>query len=210
VRKGDKIRRCGSKLVGVIRELVPWKRFNLPLPQPAEGVNHEGEGEFFAQMLSHAQDTAAKVEEVICTARDAIRDLLLLPDDVPCVFLFVAKNAFGDELREALRSLWRDRMDNAEYLQTMLASRRRADAENCFAEYDAETRDGGHVWLARFHRSEEGRPIQTETSARCTRMVSARAAQGGGRRLALVFQLSEMGIQRVHTRGEQNLCYYSS
>jgi hypothetical protein len=141
--------------------------------------------------------------------KDAIKDLLLLPDDILCVFLFVSKNAFGDQLRDALHSLWRDNLDDAQYRQMMLSSRRRADAENYFAKYDAETRAGRYVWLAHFHRSEEGRPIQTKDSAHSTRMVSVHAAQGDGRRLALVFQLSEMGIKQSYTRGEENLCYYS-
>ena len=210
VELGDKIRRSGRNLVDVIGHVVPWNDFfNLPIPVPAEDVRHEGEGEFTVQLLYREEDNATKIDRVLCTTRDAIMNLFLLPNDILCVFLFVSKNPFGDALRDAFHYMWRELLDDPKYRQKMLLSRRGSDAEKYFNEYDAEILAGRYVWLACFHSSEEGRPIQTKDSEHSTRMVSVHAAQGDGRRLVFIFQLDEMAIRNVYTRGEKNLCYYS-
>jgi len=208
VKKGDKIRRCGSKLVDVIGKVVPWERYKLPLPRPAEEVSHEGEGEFIVEVLAHEENQETRIERVLERVKNSILELLLLPKDILCIFLFVSKNPFGDAIRDAIHSLWRDLLEDDAYRQKMLSSRRKSESSEYFAYYDAQIKAGHYVWLAHFHRSEEGRPIQTKDSIGSTRMVSVHAAQGDGRKLALVFGLSEMGI-KLYTRGEENICYDS-
>ena len=202
VQKGNQIRRCGPRLVALIRDAVPWQRFGLPLPEAAD--IGQAEGTFELQLLTGLQSD--RVESVVQRLHQLILELQLLPSDLLCVFLFVGHNPFADALRDALDELWRQLLEEPSYRSMLLESR--TEAASFFDLYDAKVAAGDYVWFAILHRS-DGLPINTALSEAATRMVSVHAAQGDGRRVVFTFNLSEAGILQCFTHGQKNLSYYS-
>jgi len=215
LRIGDEIRRCGETLVNVIGNVVAWHAEGLPLPRCARDVRHEHPGTFAVEVFPKQSDDKdaslqTEVEIVLNITRSHIFSMELLPDELLCVFLFVTRNAFGDALRDGLDALWKELlMANSAYRTAMLSGSRVEKARKYFEYYDAEMTRRSCTWLAHFHRSESGRPIRTQESARCTRMVSVHAAQGDGRRLVFVFGLQERALKSSYTFGEKCLRYES-
>ena len=165
-------------------------------------------------------DTIEKAVETLIEKIDyEIHANLLLPNDILIVFPFVSNNPFGDCLRDALDDFWLDKLEDKNYRKQMEESpyHKHEDVLEFFDMYDSKKEikkrqkkkaEKKLPWLAFFHRSEEGKPVNTSESDYATRMVSIHAAQGDGRRLVITCQLSELAFYRF-SHGEKNLIYDS-
>lgn len=170
----------------------------------------------------HKEHIEKAVNIIWETMEDEMDRLCLLPNDILCIFPTVLVNPFADFLRDYLDDKMIQKMEEPEYRTKMTQrhGRQGEDARTFFEAFDRirqkkwtakqkyEQGQKKYEWLAFLHRSEEGRPIKTSESVAAVRMVSIHAAQGDGRRLVLVFQLSESKLKRF-SKGKKNLIYDS-
>jgi len=213
---GNTIRRFGPVLVNFLNSIVPWAKYNLPIPVAADP---EKEGSFEVHPVlrlssfSTREDICREVMKIKNQLQKDVDDLLLLPNDVLIVSPFVTKNPLLDELADDIHEFWKHKLDQIEYRKRLVSS----------GDEDTNTRNQAYLdwydsvykdpqrWnglLAIRHYSDGGQPVNTSTSRKRTRMVSIHAAQGDGRQYCMTIGLNEMALKRF-TRNEMNLQFES-
>ena len=210
---GNTIRRFGPVLVNFLNSIVPWAKYNLPIPVAADP---EKEGSFEVhplQQVYEREDIRREVMKIINQLQKDVDDLLLLPNDVIIVSPFVTKNPLLDELGDEIHEFWKHKLDQIEYREGLVSS----------GDEDTNTRNQEYLdwydnvyknpqrWnglLAIRHYSDGGQPVNTSTSRMRTRMVSIHAAQGDGRQYCMTIGLNEMHLKRF-TRNQMNLQFES-
>ena len=227
VRNENVIRRGGKNLVHFVTTVVGEKTYaenNLPVPISCKDntIKRDNEGEIeimFLKNITHDADESS-IQKIVEKIRKEMHRLCLLPNDILIILPFVTNNPFGDFLRDKLDDFLLSILENPYYRTIMLNSPYKDKAREYFQNFDEnkeqkkeykqkyERNKNSYQWLAYFHRSETGKPIDTSKSDQAVRMVSIHASQGDGRRLAITCQLSEAAL-KIFTKGNKNLQYNS-
>lgn len=237
-RAGNSIRRFGPTLVDFVNSIVDWSKWGLQKPvaaklSPGGSVCVRGLDSVSSASLSQAQENeeeeqpsqiassgegTAKVDadsELALSVADrlmddlntAIDEMLLLPNEVLVIFPFVSSNPVANILERNIHDLWYKRCWSPLYQEwrDKVLSCRGTLASNYFDRVTS-----GEIGnFAILHRSEEGKPVNTATSASCTRLVSIHSSQGDGRRLAMVVGLAEWKLLRFSKGSTRNLIFDS-
>jgi hypothetical protein len=230
VKEGNEIRRFGDNLVNFLTTIIgldTYEKYNLrkPIPCVDKTIQRDNEGDIEIMFLDMKSTNEEKklhsaVKTILKKLNYEINSLYLLPNDILIVFPFVSNNPFGDHLRDSIDDFWIKKLDDTSYREFMLKSSYKDNAVKFFKMFDSE-KDKKKIykrqyqnigeqyrWMAFFHRSEGGNPINTSDSDNATRMVSIHAAQGDGRRLVFTCQLSESALKKF-SNGKKNLIYDS-
>lgn len=228
VQQGNKVRRFNQKLVDfrntVMRDFHEKRsdKLHILAPVAAQDVTHSRGEHFVHQIEETAPWTNVDSEEVVQTVeiimerlKGDVRESKLLPSDILIVTPFVKNNPLMDELQTNIHEFWGRTFYEPAY-ECRLREKGEDEADQ---GVEARMRKYGEAlkhfeapfelpWFCVLHRSEEGRPIDTNESKHCTRIVSIHASQGDGRKFVYVVGLAEKKLKRF-SAGKKNLKYES-
>lgn len=206
IKKGNKVRRFNQDLVTwrniIMHKFVEEPSHNLQIPRPeaATDVEHvrgipsvhlidnlrpfdDAESE---ELLDAADDIMDKFDEDVATYDK-------LPNDFIFVTPFVKNNPLMDAVQSRVHEYWNTKFNDTQWCDKMQSIHGQKfekiiqHFENIQSKLD---------WKCVFHRSEEGKPIDTRESEYATRIVSIHASQGDGRDVAYIVGLRESALKR--------------
>jgi len=214
---GKEVRRFNQYLVDFRNRVMdkfhayPSHNLDIPIPIAAPDVSHS-RGEYSLHKIDRisawddpeSEEVANAVENIMDHLRRDVSQSKLLPNDILVVVPFVKNNPLMDELQTSIHEFWIHQFENPEYKESV---RHRADYTTTDRHYH-ELQSSSLPWFCVLHRSEEGKPIDTNESKYSTRIVSIHASQGDGRNFEYLVGLSEKKLMRF-TAGKINLKYES-
>jgi len=210
---GKYVRRFGKQLVEAMNTVVDFQRFGAVKPEAAEDVRRESEGECVVHAtprISFSSDSSVYLETVETIWQQFLCDVVeleLLPHELLIVAPLVKVNPVMDELVSRLHEFWSEHLEKPEIRAAALL---RATGQDFYRVYDSlDKNEQRPRWLACFHRSEEGRPVDTTRSKWATRAVSIHSSQGDGRRVVYVVTVNETALT-CFTRGRRDTLEYES
>ena len=226
---GNEVRRFGPTLVNDFRNVVmrgfhenPTHNLNIKIPIAAPDVVHTrglySVHEFPIVDVGDDAESESVIEAVDCIMeqlRHDVYEFKLLPNDLILVTPFVTSNIVMDEVQTCIQNFWEKTFTDTRYVET-IKRRDNGETERIYDTriemfqqiQDFYEKDQELSWLCKFHRSEEGKPIDTTESKFGTRIVSIHASQGDGRKVAYVVGLNEQKLKRF-SNGKINLKYES-
>ena len=138
------------------------------------------------ELQDAADDIMAKFDEDVTTYDK-------LPNDFIFVTPFVKNNPLMDEVQSRVHEYWNTKLDDTQWCDKM-QSMHGQKFETIIKHF--ENIQSKLDWKCVFHRSEEGKPIDTRESEYATRIVSIHASQGDGRDVAYITGLSTFALKR--------------
>ena len=208
----SQIRRFSASIVNFLVDVIgPNTYAEYGLDPPVAHVDAPRHGDITVTTMPNLniyQDNqyAASMSDI--TARivrqldRSVDELYLLPEDVLCVFPIININPFARLVQTAIHRYWSRKVYDTTYRDRLCTqdpdTTRRQNAVRFFEKLPLESHKSGVDW-AIVHTS-EGQSIDVTTSIHTTRMVSFHSAQGDGRQLVFVLQLSTRML-KFHDRG---------
>ena len=126
---------------------------------------------------------------------------VLFPEDFMFEFSQMVRNAFAVELESKLKEFWINKFKETSYIERVLKSNNKY-----WKDYISNPR---FQVFAKLHKSEEGRgTIDTNQSAKATRIVSIHTAKGDGRKIVFCLGITERNLKKL-TAGKKNIKYES-
>ena len=121
---------------------------------------------------------------------------VLFPEDFMFEFSQMVRNAFAVELESKLKEFWINKFKETSYIERVLKSNNKY-----WKDYISNPR---FQVFAKLHKSEEGRgTIDTNQSAKATRIVSIHTAKGDGRKIVFCLGITERNLKKL-TAGKKN------
>ena len=223
IRPGNQVRRFNQHLVDFRNTIMkgfhdnPTHNLDIAVPVAAIDVSHE-RGEYSIHGLEYAGPRADPetiqdaVDEIMVHIEGDVEKYDLLPNDFLIVTPFVKNNPLMDQLRTLIEEFWVQKFNDSVYVdrirhlpdfnETLRLAEGGQEAPN------EREKSEDLPWLCVLHRSEEGKPIDTNESKYGTRIVSIHASQGDGRRFVYLVGMTQMALSRF-SGGKINLKYES-
>lgn len=206
VEKGNKVRRFNQDLVNfrniVMQKFIEQPSHNLQILTPVADTSvHHVRGIYGVELIdkinpcddAESDEIKDAVEIIMYKFDEDVTTYNKLPNELMLVTVFVNNNPLMDEIQSKIHEYWNKKFNDAEWCHKMKNIHGQKFEE--IVEHFEGTKNKLD-WKCVFHRSEEGKPIDTRESKYATRIVSIHASQGDGRDIAYVIGLTESALKR--------------
>ena len=203
---GIEVRRFNQNLVDFRNTVMkgfhenPSHNLKIKVPIAAHDVQHN-RGEYDIHLIERikalddadSENIQDSIDQIMGKFKEDVDKYMLLPNDIIMITPFVKNNTLMDEVQTRIHEFWVLRFNNPGYITSMQQIN---GFDEIMQHYESMKESNMLPWFCVLHRSEEGKPIDTNESKYGTRIVSIHASQGDGRKLAYVVGLNEWTLKR--------------